>query len=182
MQIDASENKPRRKRKAGPPCDHCKLNPMHAHGLCTVCLKYQLRTGQPRPRALIQSVAKRRAAPAVCLHCLIEAKPLIKRLCLTCYQYWFRTGRRRPRRLIDVDYCCLTCGKPWQAAPRYNNGKHSFTKGRCRACYCYWKRHDRERPRHLWGRGPCGWCACGKPAARMRSGRALCDSCLEVKL
>lgn len=118
-------------------CANCNLTKwIEAKGLCNACYRYQLRTGQPRPK-------KWRVRQVLCELCRLKPARS-KGLCHRCYEHRRINGVDRPLYLRNVNLICSNpnCDKP------LSSGRNRV--GCCNACYHY--RHDHgneDRPIRL---------------------------------
>jgi hypothetical protein len=121
-------------------CRNCGLERLHeAHGLCGACYGYQLRTGQPRPRALTQHQAR---PCATCGH--LMAPRAIRDQCATCREHarWKTRRERHTRRYPVVCCVCQQRGHAndgWERVARPGRDGRHVCSTACRAVWDTWQ-------------------------------------------
>lgn len=147
------------------------------HRRCRACKAYLYRNKKEKPLEECKKVRYSYRKTAKPTHCRVCQKPEVvsQGRCRNCARYWRVHQKPRPRYMWDPTCPCKTCGVPL--------GTVKLAKaGWCDPCYTYQHHVKRERPRELWGIGPHGWCACGRPAYHLVDGIGKCAICKDAQL
>lgn len=165
-----------RNRTKKGQCANCPSKEVYCRGRCTACYVFLRNHGIERPWQELEPRRQNRQKKAKCLNPNCTETVTGHRRCKACKAYFFRNKIEKPLeefRKVRYNYRkiakpphCRVCRKPEISA-----------KGRCRNCARYWRVHQKPRPRHLWGIGPHGWCACGRPAYHLTDGIGKCAIC-----
>ncbi len=145
---------------------------------CSTCRKFERKHGRlpdkSERRIKVRGWIRCKRCKQDCIH-------HAKGMCINCYNY--QHTKHKPRPADRFAQYCLNCGKPLNRSDPKNNQCHG--KGLCRLCYQYQWMYGKPRPDRLWGKGPHGYCDCGKPANHIVTVRVmhhdehypLCDGC-----